>query len=116
MDKVTVDEVSIKAEEKSETPQKKQKVEEVSKKRKRADDAADKQESHVFELSAKRRITVRAFSSGVPSVDIREVYKDQKTNEMRPGKAGICMPLPQWKKLIELLPEINKAIEDVQQK
>ncbi|CAO3640747.1 unnamed protein product [Mucor hiemalis] len=80
-------------------------------KRKREDtgtrDAAGNQ---IFELSSKRRITVRAFSSGEPSVDIREIYKDKNTGEMRPGKSGICLPMTQWNKLKELLPEIEEAI------
>ncbi|KAI8367693.1 uncharacterized protein BYT42DRAFT_587131 [Radiomyces spectabilis] len=70
----------------------------------------DTQGNQYLELSAKRRVTIRAFSSGEPSVDIREVYRDKNTGELRPGK-GICLPMAQWKKLKELIPAIDTAIE-----
>lgn len=85
-------------------------------KRKRESASAnrDANGNQIFELSSKRRVTVRAFSDGTPSVDIREVYED-KSGTIRPGK-GICFPIAQWKKLVELLPEIDEAIADLPNK
>lgn len=60
-----------------------------------------------FQLSPKRRVTVRAFPTGEPAIDIREVYT--VNGEERPGK-GICLPLAQWKSLVEQLPHIEEAI------
>ncbi|KAI8098399.1 uncharacterized protein B0P05DRAFT_460572, partial [Gilbertella persicaria] len=61
-------------------------------------------------LSAKRRVTIRAFSSGEGSVDIREFYMDKNTQEMKPGK-GICFPLAQWNKLKGLVGDIDDALD-----
>ncbi|EIE77746.1 hypothetical protein G6F46_010928 [Rhizopus delemar] len=94
---------------------KKQKIEKAGEKRKRETNKDDKGDQ-IFELSAKRRVTVRLFSTGEPSVDIREFYKDKNTGEMRPGKAGICFPLAQWHKLKELIPDIDEAIEAIKKK
>jgi len=97
-------------------PSSKEQKTESGQKRKRDEDVVrDSQGNQIFELSAKRRITVRAFSTGEPSVDIREVYKDKNTGEIRPGK-GICLPLSQWNKLKELLPDIEEAIDELKKK
>ncbi|OBZ90245.1 putative RNA polymerase II transcriptional coactivator [Choanephora cucurbitarum] len=83
-------------------------------KRKREDDAdkqRDKDGNQIFpKLSTKRRVTIRAFSSGEGSVDLREFYVDKNTQEMKPGK-GICLPLAQWNKLKEYMNDIDEAIE-----
>ncbi|CAO3661002.1 unnamed protein product [Rhizopus stolonifer] len=95
-----------------EKPAKKQKTEKVGEKRKR-NVTSDAQENKTFELSAKRKVTVRLFSNGEPSVDIREFYKDKASGEMRPGKSGICFPLAQWNKLKELMSDIDEAVESI---
>ncbi|KAL0088400.1 ssDNA-binding transcriptional regulator [Phycomyces blakesleeanus] len=63
----------------------------------------------VFELSSKRKITVKAFPKGGAFVDIREFYTD-KSGETKHGK-GICLPLAQYKILKDLIPKIDAAIE-----
>ncbi|KAI9251068.1 transcriptional Coactivator p15-domain-containing protein [Sporodiniella umbellata] len=93
----------------NQTFNKKQKVEKTGEKRKKPDTDGN----YIFELSTKRRVTVRLFSTGEPSVDVREFYKDKVSGEMRPGKSGICFPLAQWKKLKELIGEIDEAIETI---
>ncbi|KAI8365120.1 hypothetical protein BD560DRAFT_402179 [Blakeslea trispora] len=82
-------------------------------KRKREDETEkqrDKDGNQIFPLSSKRRVTIRAFSSGEGSVDLREFYLDKNTQELKPGK-GICLPLAQWKKLKEHMNDIDEAIE-----
>jgi len=65
-----------------------------------------------FELSGKRRVTVRKFRSSV-LIDIREYYEDKASGEERPGKKGISLTIDQFEKLKELLPEIDKAVKNM---
>ncbi|KAG2203710.1 hypothetical protein INT46_001181, partial [Mucor plumbeus] len=58
------------------------------------------------------RLTVRQFPSGDTAIDVREFYVDKKTQELRPGK-GICLTLNQWRILQELMPKIDKSLEDI---
>ncbi|ORY99945.1 transcriptional Coactivator p15-domain-containing protein [Syncephalastrum racemosum] len=70
--------------------------------------------AQVFDLTHKRRITIRTFADGTPSVDIREFYKTPD-GDLRPGKSGICFPLSQWEKIKELMPKIDSAIEEMKE-
>ncbi|KAI9285920.1 transcriptional Coactivator p15-domain-containing protein [Umbelopsis sp. AD052] len=86
-----------------------------SKKRKATDDTPetsntlkDAKGNVYYQLSSKRRVTITKFSSGEKAVDLREWY--QKDGEYKPGK-GICLPKAQWEALVELLPEINQALQ-----
>ncbi|CDS12134.1 hypothetical protein LRAMOSA04329 [Lichtheimia ramosa] len=99
-----------------EEPTTKRQKRNAGEKRKRDDSSKDSGEGeHVFQLSSKRRVAVRAFSNGLPSVDIRETYKDKNTGELKYGK-GICLPLAQWETLKELMPDIDEAITKIQKK
>ena len=63
-----------------------------------------------FELSGKRRVTVRKYRSSV-LIDIREYYEDKASGEERPGKKGISLSKEQFEKLKELMPEIDEAVK-----
>ncbi|KAF7726671.1 hypothetical protein EC973_008545 [Apophysomyces ossiformis] len=99
-----------------EDSRKEKKAKVVDKKRKREEEepaastSSDSDKEFVFQLSNKRRVTVKAFKNGGPMVDIRETYNDKNTGELRYGK-GICLPLAQWKKLKEYTTEIDAAID-----
>lgn len=67
-----------------------------------------------FELSGKRRVTVRKFRSSV-LIDVREYYEDKASGEEKPGKKGISLTIDQYEKLKELLPEIDAAIKNMNQ-
>ncbi|XP_054743271.1 RNA polymerase II transcriptional coactivator [Anastrepha obliqua] len=54
-----------------------------------------------------RRVRINEFK-GRKMVDIREFY--EKDGEILPGKKGISLYPHQWKKLLELAPEVNKAL------
>ncbi|CAD7000392.1 RNA polymerase II transcriptional coactivator [Ceratitis capitata] len=54
-----------------------------------------------------RQVRINEFK-GRKMVDIREFY--EKNGEILPGKKGISLHIHQWKKLLELAPEINKAL------
>lgn len=62
-----------------------------------------------FELSGKRRVSVRKFRSSI-LIDIREYYEDKEIGEDRPGKKGISLTKEQYEKLKDLMPEIDVAI------
>jgi len=73
--------------------------------------AANDEES-IFELSGKRRVTVRKFRSSI-LIDIREYYEDKASGEERPGKKGISLTKEQYEKLKELMPEIDAAVKNM---
>ena len=56
-----------------------------------------------------RRATVRRMRGKV-FVDIREHYFG-KDGECKPGKKGLCMPIEQFEKILELADQINAAVK-----
>lgn len=60
-----------------------------------------------FELSKKRRVTVRKWRAGI-LVDIREYWGDE--GDLKPGKKGISLTIDQWNTLKDLVPDIDDAI------
>ncbi|XP_065086033.1 RNA polymerase II transcriptional coactivator [Ochlerotatus camptorhynchus] len=59
-------------------------------------------------LDRNRKVTVSEFKNKV-YVNVREYYeKDGKT---MPGKKGISLTVPQWKKLLENVDAINEKIK-----
>ncbi|EUC63863.1 RNA polymerase II transcriptional coactivator, putative [Rhizoctonia solani AG-3 Rhs1AP] len=54
------------------------------------DKQTDAEGNTYFEISGKRRVTVRSFN-GLKLVDIREMYTDRASGELKPGKKGISL-------------------------
>ncbi len=54
----------------------------------------------MFELGAKRKVTVSVFKGKV-LVNIREFYEDKNTGEEKPGSKGIALSKEQWKSLLQ---------------
>lgn len=79
----------------------------------KTDKTESSSEEFSFELSGKRRVTVRKYRSSV-LIDIREFYEDKTSGEMRPGSKGIALSKEQYSALKELLPEIDKAIKKIE--
>mmetsp|Transcript_17581 Transcript_17581/g.53826 ORF Transcript_17581/g.53826 Transcript_17581/m.53826 type:complete len:105 (-) Transcript_17581:465-779(-) len=77
---------------------------------KRAKETNDNGEAY-FELSNKRRVTVRAWNKK-PLIDIREYY-EHTSGEMRPGKKGISLTAEQWAMLKDFMAEIDAAVEEL---
>ncbi|KAH8269744.1 hypothetical protein KR018_009814 [Drosophila ironensis] len=59
-------------------------------------------------LERMRMVKINEFR-GRKMVDIREHY--EKNGDILPGKKGISLSIPQWKKLLELAEEITQAVE-----
>ena len=62
-----------------------------------------------FELTDKRRVTVRRFKGKV-LVDIRE-YWEPEPGKLAPGKKGISLNLDQWNKLKSMMEDIEAAVK-----
>ncbi|CAO3607776.1 unnamed protein product [Cunninghamella blakesleeana] len=71
----------------------------------------NEQGEEYFVLSSKRRITIRTFQ-GKKCVDLREFYSD-KTGLWKPTSKGLLMPLDQFKRMVELLPQIQAALDRI---
>jgi len=65
-------------------------------------------EGYAAELSRTRKVTVRQYGKTL-MVDLREFY--DKDGGLAPGKKGISLPVDQWRKVVELLPEVTAAVE-----
>lgn len=66
-------------------------------------------EDFSVELDSKKSVTVRQFN-GTNLVDIREFYIDKVTKERKPGKKGIALTESSWKKLLDVLRDIDDAL------
>lgn len=62
----------------------------------------------LFQLSSKRRATVRGFK-GKQYLDLREFY--DKDGELKPGKKGLMLPLEQVRKLFDCAPALLEELE-----
>ncbi|XP_030384464.1 RNA polymerase II transcriptional coactivator [Scaptodrosophila lebanonensis] len=60
-------------------------------------------------LEKLRQVRINEFR-GRKMVDIREFY--EKDGEILPGKKGISLSITQWKKLLEVADEVNRAVDD----
>ncbi|CUA76204.1 hypothetical protein RSOLAG22IIIB_12121 [Rhizoctonia solani] len=73
----------------------------------------DAEGSTYFEISGKRRVTVRSFN-GLKLVDIREMYTDRTSGELKPGKKGISLSEEQFMGLVNAHGEISQALNDLE--
>jgi hypothetical protein len=64
-----------------------------------------------FQLSSKRKITVRDFR-GKALIDIREFYA-KDSGELAPGRKGISLTVEQYEKFKSYIEDIDKAIENL---
>lgn len=62
-----------------------------------------------FELTDKRRLTVRRFKGKV-LVDIREFWEPEP-GKLAPGKKGISLNLDQWNTLKSVMDKVDSAIK-----
>ncbi|KAL4806962.1 transcriptional Coactivator p15-domain-containing protein [Aspergillus unguis] len=62
-----------------------------------------------WEISKMRRVTLSSFRGKI-MVGIREYY--EKDGEELPGKKGISLPIDQFSSLLNLLPEIEAALQE----
>ncbi|CAE6470516.1 unnamed protein product [Rhizoctonia solani] len=76
------------------------------------DKQTDAEGNTYFEISGKRRVTVRAFN-GLKLVDIREMYTDRASGELRPGKKGISLSEEQFMGLVNVHGAISQALNDL---
>mmetsp|Transcript_14864 Transcript_14864/g.18010 ORF Transcript_14864/g.18010 Transcript_14864/m.18010 type:complete len:155 (+) Transcript_14864:187-651(+) len=81
----------------------------------------------VFELSRKKRVTIKLLNGRTPLLDIREFYeKDDKwlpvsrrkhivnqDNQPLQGRKGISLTKDQWKKFRDQFEEIDAAFNDI---
>lgn len=63
-----------------------------------------------FEIGPNRYVSVSRFKGKI-MIGIREYYKNSEGN-LAPGKKGISLKEPEWKRLIEQVNRINEAIEE----
>ncbi|KAG8228861.1 hypothetical protein J437_LFUL008358 [Ladona fulva] len=82
-----------------------------TKKSKSATTSAEKDENgdYSWQLEKMRYVKVREFHGKV-YVDIREYYN--ANGDMKPGKKGISLSATQWRKLKDLMPEIDQALSE----
>ncbi|BES97197.1 Transcriptional Coactivator p15 (Hypothetical proteinypothetical protein) [Nesidiocoris tenuis] len=63
-----------------------------------------------WDIGGKRVAKVRKFKNRL-FVDIREYYMDNN-GDMKPGKKGISLSVDQWKKLKDIVSEIDKTVDE----
>lgn len=66
-------------------------------------------EENIWDLGNNRQVSVRDFK-GRLFVDIREMYFDKDGN-LKPGKKGICLNMSQWRKMLSVIDDVDKAVK-----
>ncbi|XP_071573614.1 uncharacterized protein Ssb-c31a [Temnothorax nylanderi] len=82
-------------------------VEKEVKKEKKPAKKAKTDDEDIWDLGNNRQVNVRNFK-GKYYVDIREMYYD-KDGDLKPGKKGICLTMQQWRKLMDVVEEVDKV-------
>lgn len=65
----------------------------------------------LIDISARKKVSIRKWKSST-LVDIREYWADGEI--LKPGKKGISLSVDQWKALIKIVPDIDKAIANLE--
>ncbi|XP_071441671.1 RNA polymerase II transcriptional coactivator [Hetaerina americana] len=81
-----------------------------SKKSKSSLPEKDENGDYSWQLEKMKYVKVRAFKGNV-YVDIREHYLAD--GKLKPGKKGISLSVEQWRRVKELIPEIDEAVKDL---
>ncbi|GAN05169.1 hypothetical protein MAM1_0084d04638 [Mucor ambiguus] len=63
-----------------------------------------------FHISRGKKLSVGCFRNGDAFVDIRESHPRNISKRFRRGR-GICLTMAQWRKMLGLIPEIEKSIK-----
>ncbi|KAF8604005.1 PC4-domain-containing protein [Ceratobasidium sp. AG-I] len=77
------------------------------------DKQTDAEGNTYFEISGKRRVTVRSFKD-LKLVDIREMYADRTSGELKPGKKGISLSEEQFIALVNIQGSITEALNNLE--
>ena len=70
----------------------------------------DKEGNAMFDLSSRKKVFIKTFK-GQKMVDIRETY--EKAGEMMFSAKGVCLTLDAWKTLKELIPSIDRELDQL---
>ncbi|XP_044002196.1 activated RNA polymerase II transcriptional coactivator p15-like [Aphidius gifuensis] len=82
----------------------------ASKKKQSSSSKNDGDKDQSWELGNKKRVAITEFR-GTNYVDIREMYLDKNTGDLKPGMKGISLNLAQWEKLKENVEAIDKVVK-----
>ncbi|CAD6236648.1 GSCOCG00008218001-RA-CDS [Cotesia congregata] len=100
-----------------EKPKKKPKREEKKSKKEEKEDKPAKKassskvddEEPTWSIGNKRQVTVRTFK-GKLYIDIREMYLDANSGDLKPGRKGISLTPENYNKLKDILEEVDEAV------
>ncbi|XP_043474070.1 activated RNA polymerase II transcriptional coactivator p15 [Leptopilina heterotoma] len=68
-------------------------------------------EDQTWELDEKCLVTVREFK-GKTLVDIRHMYEDRESGELKPTKKGISLNKKLWQKLVDIIQEVDDVVKE----
>ncbi|XP_034945640.1 activated RNA polymerase II transcriptional coactivator p15 [Chelonus insularis] len=68
------------------------------------------EEEPTWELGNMKEVKVREFK-GKLYIDIREMYLDKNSGDVKPGRKGISLNVAQFKKLLACIEEVDKAVQ-----
>ncbi|KAF7994567.1 hypothetical protein HCN44_004039 [Aphidius gifuensis] len=77
---------------------------------KKASSSTEDKQDDVWELGNLKQVTVREFK-GKTLIDIRTMYTDKNSGELKPTKKGISLSVEQWRKLVDSIEDIDKIFK-----